>query len=124
MDAQTIAILAGTLTPLIVGVGAVVKLVIDRHLAALTRLEQRAEATGLAQAQAAEAFGRVADHLLDVRRDVERIDRRTTRIADHLGLAETASEPAPEPAPLPHRRSLTGSHPRIELPLDVPSSQR
>lgn len=110
MDTSAIVAFSGTATALVVGTLAIVKVLVDRHLGALTRLEARAEANTDVLNRVALAFDVVRDTLTAVLREVGRGSRDTQRIADHLGIPDTRSVPMPAPAEIPRSATITGQH--------------
>lgn len=111
MDGSSFAAFAGTATVLVGGSLGILKVLVDRHLAALTRLEARAEANTDVQSRIAQALDVMRDHLIDLRRIGERSARDLARLLDHAQLSETASVPMPPPADLPRAATITGQHP-------------
>lgn len=110
MDGSTLAAFAGVATTLVGGALAILKVLVDRHLAALTRLEDRAAETAKIQDRIALAFDAVREQLTDIRRDVERNGRMLVRLLDAANLTETASAPMPEPPEVPRAATITGQH--------------
>lgn len=110
MDGSTIAAFATTATALVGGALAILKILVDRHLAALTRLEARAEANTDVQGRIALAFDAVRDNLVNLDRSVDRIGRGVTRLLDAAGLTETESVPMPPPPEVPRAAAITGQH--------------
>lgn len=113
MDAATVTAICAALA----GLAALGKLLVDRHLAALSRLEARAEANTAAQAQIAAALDAVREHLIDLRRGQERTARHVVRLLDHAGLSEHEPSLPTEPPPaIPRGRTITGAHPAVVEP--------
>lgn len=134
---QFLAALAGTITALVGGSLAILRILVKRHLDALTRLETRAEdntktllSMSLAMVAEREALARIEERALQnttvlqalafafdavreqiasIRSDTARISRHTIRLLDHAQLAEHESPPPPPPEEIPRGAAITGS---------------
>lgn len=114
MDAATIAAITTPVVTVLLAFAGIGKVVVDRHLAALTRLEQRTDASTQAQIQIAATLDVIREHLVDIRRGHERTARHVVRLLDHAGLSEhEPSEPMAAPAEIPPGRNITGSYPGV-----------
>lgn len=110
MDGGTIATLASVTVAFGGGVAAIVKVVVDRHLSALTRLEERAAQTAEAQQRTALAFDVMILHLQNMLAGQSRIERNVQRVVDYHGLpGHEDTEPAPAPLePIPRSDAIIG----------------
>ena len=114
MDGGTIAAIISASATVLGGFAAVGKILVDRHLAALSRLEARAEANTAATVQVAATLDAIREHLVDIRRGQERTARHVVRLLDHAGLPEhEPSIPTPPPSEIPRGRAITGSYPSL-----------
>ena len=111
MDAANIATLASVIVAFGGGVTAITKIVIDRHLSALTRLEERAAQTAEAQQRTALAFDVMILHLQNLLTGQGRIERNVQRVVDYHGLPgheDTEPAPAPPLEPIPRSDAIIG----------------
>ncbi len=108
MDAPLLVAVVGACAAPAAACLAIVKVLVDRHLAALTRLETRAEANTTTMAALALAFDAVREHLASLKATQDRTLRHVVRLLDHSGLSEHESAPMPAPAEIPRAATITG----------------